>query len=118
VRPGSLILSLSDFAGLDAAVETSWPGRVSHSVWRLFWVTDPLEEQALPNGRFRAGLPDSVRVLDGAGVRHRWLEAWRLRQSRVEALGRLLAAPVIRLDTREPVQEALGQELGRTKALA
>lgn len=118
VRPGSLLLALSDFAGLDEKLDASWSALASHSVWRLFWVSDPLEEQALPNGRFRAGLPDSVRILDGAGVRQRWLESWRRRQARIEALARLLAAPVMRLDTRESVQEALGQELGRTRALA
>jgi uncharacterized protein (DUF58 family) len=118
LRPGSLVLALSDFAGLDDPMEASWPALASHAMWRLFWVTDPLEEQALPNGRFRAGLLDSVRILDGAGVRQRWLESWRRRKTRVEALARLLAAPVTRLDTREPVQEALGQELGRTRARA
>ncbi len=117
-RPGSLVLALSDFAGLEDGLEASWSALASRSVWRLFWVSDPLEEQALPNGRFRAGLPDSVRVLDGAGVRHRWLESWRRRQECVEALSRLLAAPVTRLDTRESVPEALGQELGQVKARA
>ncbi len=118
VRPGSLVLALSDFAALEEGVVASWSAPASHCRWRLFWVTDPLEEQALPNGRFRAGLPESIRILDGASVRHRWLESWRRRQAGVESLAQLLAAPVTRLDTRESVPETLGQELGRVRALA
>jgi len=118
VRPGSLVLVISDFAALGGAAHAPWSALGAHTTCRLFWVCDPIEERALPNGRFRVGLPDRLRLLDGARVRERWLESWRRRQSEVEALARLLAAPVARLDTREPVQTTLTTELGRARWLA
>jgi uncharacterized protein (DUF58 family) len=118
VRPGSLVLALGDFAGLGATVDACWAALGSHSAWRLVWVCDPLEEQALPNGRFRVGLPQSVRILDGAGVRARWLDAWRTRKQRVESLAGRLGAPLTRLDTHVAVEDALARELGRQRALA
>jgi len=118
VRPGSLLLALSDFAGLGATHDASWAALGSHSAWRLLWICDPLEEQGLPNGRFRVGLPESVRILDGTGVRARWLEAWAIRKRRVEALAARLGAPLTRLDTSAAVEDALGRDLGRRRALA
>ncbi|MGH8229312.1 MAG: DUF58 domain-containing protein [Steroidobacteraceae bacterium] len=118
VRPGSLLLALSDFAQLESAADPAWAALAAHSAWQLYGVSDPLEEHALPNGRFRAGLPDRVRVLDGASVRARWLETWRTRMARIEALGRLLAAPVMPLSTSAAVEDALGAELRRSRALA
>jgi uncharacterized protein (DUF58 family) len=110
-RPGSLILVLSDFAQLEPGSRALWSSLAAHNTCRLFWVTDPIEERALPNGRFRVGLPNRLRLLDGAHVRARWLESWRRRKAEVEALAGLLAAPLTRLDTRESVQTALAPEL-------
>lgn len=118
VRPGSLVLAISDFAGLSAEVDAAWAVIGAHSAWRLYWVCDPLEERALPNGRFRAGVPASVRIFDGAAVRTRWLNVWRDRKQRVEALAGELVAPLVRLDTPAPVERALSEMLGRQRARA
>jgi uncharacterized protein (DUF58 family) len=118
VRPGSLILVLSDFAELASGSHALWAGLASHSTCRLFWVADPIEARALPNGRFRVGLPDQLRILDGAHVRARWLESWRRRESEIEALARLLGAPPTRLETHEAVQSALAPQLGPARAPA
>jgi uncharacterized protein (DUF58 family) len=107
VRPGSRILAVSDFAGLRQEADSLWTALAAHGDLRLYWVTDPLEEEGLPNGRFRAGLPGRVRILEGARVRERWRQAWRDRESRIAALSQRTAAPVVRLDTREPVGDVL-----------
>lgn len=107
-RPGSQILAISDFAGLREETGSLWSALAAHTDLRLFWVTDPLEEEGLPNGRFRAGLPGRLRILEGARVRERWREAWRARAARIAALSQGNAAPVVRLDTREPVENVLG----------
>lgn len=106
-RPGSQILTVSDFAGLRQETESLWTGLAAHSDLRLFWITDPLEEEGLPNGRFRAGIPGRLRILEGARVRERWQQAWRERESRIAALAQRNAAPVVRLDTREAVEQVL-----------
>lgn len=107
VRPGSQILAISDFAGLREEAVSLWTALAAHADLRLFWVTDALEEEGLPNGRFRAGLPGRLRILDGARMRERWRQAWRERETRIAELSQRTAAPVVRLDTREPVEQVL-----------
>jgi uncharacterized protein (DUF58 family) len=107
VRPGSQILAISDFAGLRPEATSLWTALAAHADLRLFWVTDALEEAGLPNGRFRAGLPGRLRILDGLRTRERWRQAWRERETRVAALSQHIAAPIVRLDTREPVEAVL-----------
>ncbi|HEY1890470.1 MAG TPA: DUF58 domain-containing protein [Steroidobacteraceae bacterium] len=107
VRPGSQVLAISDFAGLREQAGSLWAALAAHTDLRLFWITDALEEEGLPNGRFRAGLPGLLRILDGAGVRARWRQTWAEREARIAALSQHNAAPVVRLDTREPVESVL-----------
>jgi uncharacterized protein (DUF58 family) len=107
VRPGSQILAISDFAGLRQEADSLWTALAAHADLRLFWITDALEEEGLPNGRFRAGLPGRLRLLDGLRTRERWRKAWQGREARVAALSQHNAAPVVRLDTREPVEAVL-----------
>ncbi len=106
-RPGGHILAISDFAGLREEAGSLWTALATHSDLRLFWITEPLEEEGLPNGRFRAGVPGRLRILDGLRVRERWRQAWRDREARIAALSQRNAAPVVRLDTREPVEHVL-----------
>jgi uncharacterized protein (DUF58 family) len=107
VRPGSQVLAISDFAGLRQEAGSLWTALAAHADLRLFWITDALEEEGLPNGRFRAGLPGRLRILDGGRTRERWRQAWREREARIAALSQYNAAPVVRLDTREPVEDVL-----------
>ncbi len=107
VRPGSQILAVSDFAGLRTEADSLWRALAAHGDLRLYWVADPLEEEGLPNGRFRAGLPGRLRILEGARVRERWRQTWREREARIAALSQRNAAPVVRLDTREAVEHVL-----------
>ncbi|MGH8289689.1 MAG: DUF58 domain-containing protein [Steroidobacteraceae bacterium] len=106
-RPGSQILAISDFAGLREDPGSLWTALAAHGDLRLFWITDLLEEEGLPNGRFRVGLPGRLRILEGARVRERWRQVWREREARVAALSQRNAAPVVRLDTRESVERIL-----------
>jgi uncharacterized protein (DUF58 family) len=117
-RPGSQILAISDFAGLREEAHSLWTALAAHGNLRLFWVTDPLEEEGLPNGRFRVGLPGRLRILDGARERERWRQAWRQREARIAALSQRSAAPVVRLDTREPAELALGPVLRSRQSAA
>lgn len=107
VRPGSQILAISDFAGLREEAGSLWTALAAHTDLRLFWVTDALEQEGLPNGRFRAGLPGRLRILDGMRVRACWRQAWQEREARIGALSQSTAAPVVRLDTRDPVERVL-----------
>jgi uncharacterized protein (DUF58 family) len=118
VRPGSQILAISDFAGLREQALSLWTALTAHGNLRLFWITDSLEEEGLPNGRFRAGLPGRLRILEGGRVRERWHQAWREREARIAALSQRSAAPVVRLDTRDPVELALRSVLQARRSAA
>ena len=107
VRPGSAILALSDFAGLDAESESIWSALASHSESRLIWITDPLEEHGLPSGRYRVGLPDRSRVLDGDHMRPSWQRTWQEREARINRLAQRLGTSPIQLKTSQPVADAL-----------
>lgn len=118
VRPGSLVLALSDFSALDSANEALWSQIAAHSECRLFWVTDVLEEQGLPNGRFRVGVPSHSAIVDGASVRHQWLQAWRAREARIGTLAQRIGSPVLRLDTGESTVDILRSRLHAPKIAA
>jgi uncharacterized protein (DUF58 family) len=114
VHPGSLVLVLSDYASLDSRADTlerdstaQWAALAVHNEFRLFWVTDPLEKQALPNGRFRIGIPGRAVSVDGAAIRGAWVEKWRAREALIQQLATSIHAPVIQLDTSEPVEDVL-----------
>jgi len=115
IHPGSLVLVLSDYASLDTAAAAAdgnstaarWAALAVHNEFRLFWVTDPLEREALPNGRFRIGVPGRAVSVDGAAIRGAWVEKWRAREAHIQQLATSLRAPVIQLDTSEPVEDVL-----------
>jgi uncharacterized protein (DUF58 family) len=115
IHPGSLVLVLSDYASLDTAAEAAagrstaaqWAALAVHNEFRLFWVTDPLEREALPNGRFRIGIPGRAVSVDGGAIRNAWVEKWRAREARIQQLAISLHASVTQLDTSEPVEDVL-----------
>lgn len=118
IRPGSQILTLSDFCALATEDDSPWMAVARHNDIRLYWVTDPLEANGLPPGRYRAGLPGRVSVLDGERARMAWREAWQERERRLRRLSQRIAAPVVRLDTADSLESALRPTLrgGRSAA--
>jgi hypothetical protein len=111
VRPGSLVLAVSDLAAAEATDQARWSGLAAHSECRWFWITDALEREGLPNGRFRAGALKRVLLLDGGAVRSSWKKAWEQRATRIAESARTLQIGVVQLDTgaewREMLQVAL-----------
>lgn len=107
LQPGSLVLILSDFSGLDDQAEASLAGVAFHSDCRLLWLVDPLESAGLPAGRYRVGLPGRLWWLDGEHSRTAWQEEWAARERRLDGLARRLDLPLSRLDTKNPVAETL-----------
>ncbi len=118
VRPGSLVLALSDFAVVDEASEVLWSRLAAHSECRLFFISDPLEEHGLPGGRFRVGVPGRTMTLEGTTSRARWLAAWRDRLSRIEGLASRLDMSLVRLDTHADTSEVLQELLHKRRPAA
>ncbi len=107
LQPGSLILLLSDFSGLDAELENILAGAAAQNDWRLLWITDPLERSGLPAGAHRVGLPGRLWWVDGEGSRSAWQAAWGRREQRLTALAMRLSLPLVRLDTSDAVPERM-----------
>jgi len=107
LQPGSLILVLSDFSGLDEHTENILASISLRCDCRLLWLVDPLENSGLPTGRYRAGLPGRVWWMDGDGSQRAWQEKWAARGQRLNDMTRRLNLPLIRLDTQTPVTETL-----------
>jgi uncharacterized protein (DUF58 family) len=116
IHPGSLILALSDFATPDEELESSWATLASHNEFQLFWVTDPLERDSLPDGRFRVGIPGRSMSVEGAETRAAWMRTWHERERRLAAWARRLAAPVTQLDTSQSAQTVLQGLLAKRTA--
>lgn len=106
-HPGSAIIALSDFASLDRECEALWSGLAARSEPSLVWVSDNLEEQGLPGGRFRVGLPGRTIAVDADRIRPAWQQVWREREERINRLAQQSGHNVIRLRTSESVPEAL-----------
>lgn len=117
-HPGSLILALSDFAVLDRDTHSAWSSLAVHNEFQLFRITDPLEREALPNGRFRVGVRGRSTTIDGARSREAWLGKWEERNRRIEALAHRLGAPVTELCTRQPAEEPLRAVLSGKRSIA
>jgi uncharacterized protein (DUF58 family) len=116
IHPGSLILTLSDFAMFDddqqfKNAQEVWSALTARSESRWFWITDELERRALPDGLFRAGEPQRVVTVDGSRVRRDWLRAWRQREHRIAECAQLLHIALQSLDTGRSVIAVLQASL-------
>ena len=107
VKPGSLVLILSDFSGLDEPAQLMLAGLAAHCDCRLLWITDPLESAGLPAGDYRVGLPGRLWWLDGQRSRTAWHKAWAERESRLRDLARRFNLPLTRLNTADDMSEVL-----------
>lgn len=107
LQSGSLVLVLSDFSGLDADSETALTAISAHSDCRLLWLTDPLEQNGLPQGRFHVGLPNRLWWLDGARSQRKWSQVWHEHQQRLNDMSQRLNLPLINLSTADDVTETL-----------
>lgn len=107
LQPGSLVLFLSDFAGLDADTQDLLAAVGAQSDCRLLWLTDPLERSGLPAGAHRVGWPERLWWLDGQGSRKAWQAAWSQREQALLASATRLNLPLVRLDTSDALPERL-----------
>jgi len=107
VKPGSLVLLLSDFSGLDTKAEALLAGIAARCDCRLLWIADPLERGGLPAGDYRVGLPGRLWWLDGNYSRAPWRAAWADRERRIRDLALRLNLPLTRLETPDAASDVL-----------
>jgi uncharacterized protein (DUF58 family) len=109
VHPGSMVVLLSDFAGLTPA-DGAWLARLScGNELLLIHIFDPLEVAAPPAGRYPVTDGELQGVLDtaDASLRKRWSQRFADHLALLEEMSRLHRLHLISLRTDQPVSEAL-----------
>jgi uncharacterized protein (DUF58 family) len=107
LKPGSLVLILSDFAHLSAEAETAIAALSLHSDIRLLAFSDPLERQGLSKGMFRAGLPSSIVEIDGKTSQHHWQALWQQHQQRLHDMATTYRLPLTELQTSQSMADVV-----------
>ncbi|MGQ9658771.1 MAG: DUF58 domain-containing protein [Thermochromatium sp.] len=119
VRPGGLIVLISDFADLNEP-DGAWIARLaSGSELLLVLVHDPIEASAPPPGRYPVMIGAQRRILDltDVGARVRYQAAFARRLALLERLAQRHGAHWLKLSTVDPVGPALALALGARRVL-
>jgi uncharacterized protein (DUF58 family) len=89
-RPGSLIFLISDFRGLDPNVQSDLVRISRHSDVIMLFITDPLERDLPPPGRYRMTNGSQALLLDtyNARLRDAYKQHFQERETRLRALAR------------------------------
>ncbi len=107
LKPGSMILVLSDFADFPASTGDMLASATRHSDCRILWITDSLEDEGLPKGNYRVGLPGRLWWMNGEEARRPWQDAWRVRERELNDLSMRLNVPLVRLNTQDAAIERM-----------
>lgn len=107
IRPGSLVLLLSDFSGLDTDTEVLLSGVAARSDCRLLAISDPLESNGLPAGDYEVGLPGRSWWLNGLQIQPAWHRTWAEREQRISNLAQGFNLPLTHLQTPDAIMDVL-----------
>ena len=114
VRPGSLVILLSDFSNLDAATETNLAQLARHNELLLMQIYDPIEAELPPPGSYRLSDGSDEFILDATDVQYRALYAERFtaRQEYMRNFARRNRMSYLSCRTDQDPAQALRQGLG------
>ncbi len=107
LKPGSLVLILSDFAHLSLEAETAIAALSLHSDIRLLAFSDALEKLGLTKGVFRAGLPGNIVEIDGKASLHHWQALWQQHQQRLYDMAATYRLPLTELQTSQSMADVV-----------
>lgn len=113
-HPGSLIFLLSDFRGFDERTEQHLGQIVRHNDVVMIHISDPLEAELPPPGRYRFSDAHSTRSLDteDRAIRERYRQRHQLHTSRLQSFCRRYRLFYLALQTQDNVIERLQNGLG------
>jgi len=108
VKPGSLVVVISDFYGLDDEAQRHFMRLRAHNDVMACWIRDPLEQHAPPPGRYPITDGRYRAVLDTARVGAQRFEGLcQRREARVRTLIRERGIPIVEINTCDDVGDAL-----------
>jgi len=114
-RPGSLIVILSDFAGLTRAAQSYLSSIARHNEMLAVYLNDPLERELPPPGRYRLVAGEDELAIDTHShkARRDYVEAYRERLDAFSAFCVRYGIHLMPLGTDEDPVAALQTALGR-----
>lgn len=112
-RPGSLIVLISDFRGLDARGEAHLSQLARHNELLLVSIYDALETQLPPPGRYRLAQAQRELILDSSDalIRERYAQQFQARRTQLEQLSLRYRLKLLACATDEDPLQRLQQGL-------
>ena len=114
-RPGSLAVVISDFVGLSRAAQAYLSGVARHNEVLAIFVSDPLEHDLPPPGRYRLVSHDSELAIDtyARNARKDYEQAFEERKHKLEKFCQRYSIHLLTLSTEDDPVESLQNALGK-----
>lgn len=114
-RPGSLVAVISDFTGFSRAAQSYLSSVARHNEVLAIFMTDPLERQLPPPGRYRLVSSDDELAIDtfAPAARRDYELAFAKRRDRLEKFCQRYGVHLMPLSTDDDPVSALQAALGR-----
>jgi uncharacterized protein (DUF58 family) len=114
-HPGSLVVIVSDFIGFSRAAQAYLAGVARHNEVLAVFISDPLERQLPPPGRYRLVSNDEEMAIDtyARGARQDYRHAFEERRELLEAFSHRYSIHLMQMSTDEDPIESMQQALGK-----
>ena len=114
-RPGSLVVVISDFIGLSRTAQAYLAGVARHNEVLAVFVSDPLEHDLPPPGRYRLVSHEAELAIDtyARTARKDYEHAFEERKQNLEAFCQRYGIHLLALSTQEDPVESLQTALGK-----
>ncbi len=114
-KPGSLVVVISDFVGLSRTAQAYLSGVARHNEVLVIFVSDPLEHDLPPPGRYRLVSHDSELAIDtyARNARKDYEQAFEERKHNLEKFCQRYSIHLLTLSTEDDPVESLQNALGK-----
>lgn len=114
-HPGSLVIIVSDFIGLSRTAQSYLTGIARHNEVLAVFLSDPLERQLPPPGRYRLVSHDQEMAIDtyAKGARSEYRNAFEERLHEFDAFCHRYGIHLLPLSTEDDPIQTLQQALGK-----
>ena len=114
-HPGSLVIIVSDFIGLSRTAQSYLTGIARHNEVLAVFLSDPLERQLPPPGRYRLVSHDEEMAIDtyAKGARSEYRDAFEERLHEFDAFCHRYGIHLLPLSTEDDPVQTLQQALGK-----
>lgn len=115
VRPGSLVVVISDFLGFSRAAQSYLSSVARHNEVLAVFINDPLEKELPPPGRYRVVSPDDELAIDtfAQAARRDYRQEFEQRTHELEAFCKRYGVHLMPMSTDDDPVSTLQLALGR-----